>query len=143
GLTYHRWRTNVTLPSLGLAPYKYQEDNKGKLIQVVSPFNQTTNLQYDLDGKNYIVAFPTGALEVRSYLAPQDWLQQITLQKLNGMQVDQLTYSYVKSDGHFDPTGHIQSEMDLAHHLHAFSYDNRYQLKQESDSYPLTLMRTV
>ncbi len=29
GLTSHRWRTNVTLPSLGFAPYKYQEDNKG------------------------------------------------------------------------------------------------------------------
>jgi len=59
------------------------------------------------------------------------------------MLVDRLTYGYVNSQSQFDPTSHIQSETDLANHVHAFTYDNGYQFKQESDSYPGTLMGTV
>jgi RHS repeat-associated protein len=113
-------------------PYQYQEDSKGRLFQLVNPFNQTTTLHYDPDGKNIETDLPNGVKELRGYLEPQDWLSGITIQQQNGAMLDQLTYYYTDSQGSYDPTGHLRRETDGAGRLHEFFYDHRYQLTGET-----------
>ena len=80
--------TTAVLVGVSSTPYQYAEDSKGRLYQLVNPFNQTSALHYDLDGKNLEVDFPNGTKELRTYYSPRDWLNTITLQAANGAADD-------------------------------------------------------
>src|SRR5205823_3863229 len=103
-----------------------------RLYKLVSPFNQTTTLHYDLDGKNIETDLPNGVKELRSYLEPQDWLNQIQMKQANGNILDQLSYFYTDAQGNYDPTGHLRREVDAGNRTHAFFYDHLYELVQET-----------
>ena len=63
--TLQRWITTVT--AAGIGSYTYKEDTKGRLSDLVNPFNQTFHLEYDLDGKNTLVAQANGMQALKSY----------------------------------------------------------------------------
>jgi YD repeat-containing protein len=87
-------------------------------------------MQYDPDGKNLQVAFPNGAQESRMY-SPCDWLNMIQISEANQNIADTFQYLYYNAQSLYDPTGHIQQEVDAGNRVHAFSYDHLYQLVQE------------
>ncbi|MES4792864.1 MAG: hypothetical protein C4321_07620, partial [Chloroflexota bacterium] len=80
--TNQRWITTVTVGNTGnpLGSYTYQGDSKGRLYRLVNPFGQVFRFEYDKDGKNTLVAFPTGMKEQRTYTG-RDWLATLTMRQ--------------------------------------------------------------
>jgi YD repeat-containing protein len=124
-----RWTTTVALAGVG--NYVYQEDTKGRLAALVNPFSRTFSLGYDLDGKNTLVAFPNGVQGSRLYTT-RDWLSQVQISQPNGTIADTFSYLYTDASNVYDPTGHLRREVDAGNRTHAFFYDHRYELVQET-----------
>jgi RHS repeat-associated protein len=78
---------------------------------------------------------PGGTTEeaLRGYYEPQDWLQTITIKAAGGGTYDQWTYYPTDAAGNADLTGRIHREIDPGGRLHAFWYNKRYELTQDSD----------
>ena len=68
----------------------------------------------------------------KSYTA-RDWLASILVRQQNASVLDTLAYSYTDTvTGLSDPTGHLRQEVDAGSRVHAFHYDNLYELVQET-----------
>jgi YD repeat-containing protein len=125
-LTNKRWITTVTLNGVG--SYVYEEDPKGRLRKVTSPFGHFSLLEYDKTGKNTLITYPNNVQEIRTYTT-RDWLSGIQIKRSNGTVLNTLNYFYTDSQGVYDPTGHLRREVDA--NTREFYYNDRYELVGE------------
>ena len=118
-----RWITTVGLAGVGDTTYR--EDTKGRVLETVNTFGQTTRTDHDLEGRVRTLTHANGFKEEREYDSLRDWLWKVTYRKQNGTVHDTVTYAY-------DLSGHLRQELDAAGRLHEFWYDPLYRLTQES-----------
>jgi RHS repeat-associated protein len=134
-----RWTTSVAVAGVGT--YQYREDSKGRLTEVVNPFNQSFVTQFDKDGKpiyrqwwhggkEYLYYTGGGAIDNRDLLLKREVFQN------NGPLIESTTYSYLF-------TGHLAAECSHTKGTHHYGYNSRYELVGEADPYLGTILYTL
>lgn len=108
----------------GLSTWEFGEDSKGRLCEVLNPLNQLTRTLHDAADQPIARYLSNGASQLYSY-TPQGFLQSVQMRLSNNNVLDQLNYDYL-------PSGHLIRETDIGGRVHAFNYNNNYQLVGES-----------
>jgi RHS repeat-associated protein len=128
-LTNARRINKVTLSGTGT--YEFREDGKGRVNQVLNPFNQLTSRSFDPDGKLLKETKPNGTTTDYTYTT-RDWLASIQHKLANGSVLDTFQYFYTNSAGTYDKAGRLQREVDAGGRTHAFTYSNYNELSAET-----------
>src|SRR5262249_35065927 len=110
---------------------EFREDGKGRLAEVLNPFGQLTTSRFDVDGKLLRETRANGTYTDYSWTT-RDWLGGIQHRLSDGSVLDTFNYFYTDGNGLYDPTGHLQREVDAGNRTHAFFYNNLYELTAET-----------
>ena len=87
----------------------------------LNPLGQLTTRSFDLDGKLLHETKANGTVSDYSYTT-RDWLAGIQHRLQNGNVLDTFNYYYTDANNNYDPTGHLQREVDAGNRAHAFFY---------------------